>query len=298
MSILSTVTTGKQIGPQIHTIAGNNGVGKTTWAASHPSTLILDLEKGSEHIDVARISSDKIKNLSSFREVLKELTETKHDFQNICIDSVEALEGLIADAVCAEGKVQSLEDFGGGYGKGYSRTREIMREIMIDLQGLKTKGITSILVAHTQVKTVTDPATNQSYDRVIMRCNDKMAAVVRDLSDNVFYATYKVFTTKENGKTKAFGDGQRVMYTQWRPGFDAKNRLELPLELPLSYDAFAEACQIKPDANIEDLLVDITSMSEKIDAALKANVAAQVEKFKTNPVKLKEIKNRLMKYVA
>jgi hypothetical protein len=173
-----------------------------------------------------------------------------------------------------------------------------MREIMIELRELQSKGITSILIAHTQVKSHSDPATNQTYDRVIMRCNDKMAALIRDLSDNVFYATYKVFVTTENKKTKAFGDGQRVMYTQWRPGFDAKNRLDLPLEIPLSYDAFQEVCSKKPEANPESIIADIQQMSENLDADLKKTVKEQVEKYKQNPIKLKEIKNRLMKYVA
>lgn len=298
MSILSSVTTGKQIGPQIHTIAGNNGVGKTTWAASFPKPLLIDLEKGSEHLDVARVPASAVPSLTIFRQVLKEFMEMKHDYKTIVVDSVEALEGLISDAVCAEGKVESIEKYENGYGKGYVRAREIMREIMHDLQGLQARGVTTVLVAHTQVKSQTDPATNQTYDRVIMRCNDKMAALIRDLSDNVFYATYKVFTTKENNKTKAFGDGQRVMYTQWRPGFDAKNRLDLPLELPLSFDAFAEACGQKPEADTTVLLSEISEMSEKLDDKLKADVKAMLEKFKNNPQKLREVKNRLMKFTA
>lgn len=296
---LANVTTGKQIGAQIHVIAGNNGVGKTTWAASFPNPLILDLENGSRHIDVARITKDKLPNLDAVRKTLKELIQSKHDFKTIVIDSAEALEGLISDAVCAEGKVDSIEKYDGGYGKGYTRTRELMREIFGDLDLLKTMGTTIVIVAHTQTKTVSDPTTNQTYDRVIMRCNDKMAALIRDLSDNVFYASYKVFTAKENGKTKAFGDGQRVMFTQWRPGYDAKNRLDLPLELPLSYDAFAEACSLKPEANSSTIVEDINEMSEKLtDQKLKDTVKAQLEKFKNDSAKLKEIKNRLMKYVA
>lgn len=296
--MLENVTTGKQIGPQIHTIAGSNGVGKTTWAASFPKVLVIDLEKGSLHLDVKRIPADKVPTLEAFRSLIRELLDSKHDYQTVVIDSVESLEGLIAVGVCLEGKVGSIELYDGGYGKGYTRTREIMREIMMDLQSLQTRGITSILVAHTQIKTVTDPTNNQSYDRVIMRCNDKMAAVVRDLSDNVFYATYKVFTTEQKGKTRAFGDGQRVMLTQWRPGFDAKNRLELPLELPLSYDAFIEACGQPTASDTASIVSDIQAMAEKVDAKLKASVHEQIKKFKNNPAKLREMKNRLMKFTA
>lgn len=293
---LANVVTGKQIGPQIHTAFGVNGVGKTTWAAAFPQCLMADLEKGSGHLDVARDSS--IEKLEQFRALVRELKESNHNYLSFAVDSVEALEGLINDAVCIEGNVNSIEKYEGGFGKGYTRTREIMREIMMDLQGLKTKGITSILVAHSQVKQISDPATNQAYDRVIMRANDKLAAVVRDLSDNVFYASYKVFTTKDNGKTKAFGDGQRVMYTQWRPGFDAKNRLDLPFELPLSYDAFIEACAAKPEADVQTIIGEIEEMSKTLDESMKVKVREQLVRFKSNPVKLQEVKNRLMKYAA
>lgn len=299
MSLLSTATTGKSIGAQIHVIAGNNGVGKTTWASAFPDVVMADLESGARHIaGVARVSKETLKDLTTFRSFIKELTETTHNYKNFAIDSVESLEGMISDFVCAEGKVTSLEDYGGGYGKGHSRTREIMREIMMDLQNLRDKkSITTILVAHTQVKTMSDPATNLSYDRVIMRCNDKMAAIIRDLSDNVFYATYKVFMNKENGKMKAYGDGQRVMYTQWRPGFDAKNRLELPLELPLSYDAFIEELKKDKTIDMKQVIADINEISKAVDDTMKKVVAEQVEKFKTNPAKLNEVKNRLMSYV-
>lgn len=296
MSLLSNVTSGKQIGAQIHVIAGHNGVGKTTWAAGFPNPLILDLENGSSHLDVARVPANKLTSLSEFRAGLKELIESNHDFKTVAIDSVEALEHLISDSICKEHQVGSLEDL--GYGKGYAKSREVMREIMSDLQVLKAKGITSILIAHTQVKSHTDPATNQTYDRVIMRANDKLAAVIRDFADNVFFATFKVFTTKDGNKTKAFGDGQRVMYAQPRPGFDAKNRLELPLEMDLSYAGFAQACE---DAKVEDsasILSDIEEMSKQVDEKLKKTVAEQVEKFKNDPAKLKQVKNRLMKYVA
>lgn len=299
MSILDMVETGKKIGAQINVIAGINGVGKTTFTASFPDALIIDLEDGSKHLNVNRIPSSKVPTLVAFRSLIKDLIANPRTYKSVAIDSAEALEGLIADGVCLEGKVTSIELYEGGYGKGFSRTREIMREIFLDFKALRdTHNITVNIVAHTQVKPHTDPATNATYDRVIMRCNDKMAALIRDLSDNVFYATYKVLTMKENGKTKAFGDGQRIMYTQWRPGFDAKNRLELPLELPLSYDAFMEACSPQAATNSEEILEDIKQMSENLDEKMKITVKEQVEKFKGNALKLKEIKNRLMKYQA
>lgn len=298
MSLLDHVSMGKIKGPQFNVICGVNGVGKTTWATSFPKSICVDLEDGSKHLDVARIGADKFPDLEKVRAFICELRDKKHDYKTLVIDSAEALEALICDFVCKEGNVKSVELYDGGYGKGIARTREIMREIILEFNQLKQKGIEINLVAHTQVKTISDPTTNQSYDRVIMRTNDKMAAVIRDLADNVFFATYKVFTVQENKKTKAVGEGQRVMYTQWRPGFDAKNRLNLPHELALSYDAFMEALgNTEIDSNV--LAEEITQMASKItDEKFKKTVSDQIEKFKNNPAKLNEVKNRLMAYVS
>lgn len=295
MSFLENVTKGKKIGPQIHTIFGSNGIGKTTWAASFPSVLILDLEKGSDHLDVSRISSEKLKTLEDFRKVLKELISSKHSFETITIDSLESLEGLISDSVCLEGKVKSIELYDGGYGKGYVRSREIMRELFEDFRALQSKGMTIILVAHTQTKAHTDPTNNVSYDRIVMRVNDKLGSLVKDLSDSVFFVTYKVLTITENKKTKAFGDGQRVMYTAWRPSFDAKNRLNLPFEIPFSYDSFIEACKAGSEVNTSSILAELNEMATLIkDPNVKKAVSENLLKFKDNPSKLLQIKNQLI----
>lgn len=297
MDFLAQTTKGKIKTAQIHVVVGENGTGKSTFASSFPLPLMADLESGSLNIDVERLGPDKLPTLKEVRALIAQLIVDHGKFETFIIDSIESLEALIFDSVCIEGKSTSIEEAFGGYGKGYSRSREIMREIMMDLHKLRDKGVTCILVGHTQKKSHTDPTTNQTYDRVVMRANDKLAAVVRDLADNVLMVTHKVFTTTEKGKTKAFGDGQRVIYSAYRPSFDAKNRLDLPFELPLSYDAFKEACDRKPSEDVAELISEINEMIPSLDAQMQTAVKASVEKFKTNPTKLREIKNRAMTYL-
>lgn len=298
MSLLSKVSSGKKIGAQIHVMTGVNGVGKSTWAASFPSVLFADLENGSRHLDVKRLTKSDLLNLPAFRALVKELITSTHDYKTFVIDSIESLEAMITDAICLEPKekVNSIEDL--GYGKGYVRLKEITREIMIDLGVLRDKGVTVILVGHTQVKAHTDPASNQTWDKYIMRCSDKMAAVIKDMADNVFFANHKVLTVADKGKTRAFSDGQRVMYTQPRAGYEAKNRLELPNEMPLSYDAFVEYVEKAPEANVETLISDIKEMAENADAQIKNKIPELLDQFKNNPVKLKDLKNRLQKAMS
>jgi hypothetical protein len=63
-------------------------------------------------------------------------------------------------------------------------------------------------------------------------------------SDCCFFANYKLGTVKVQGKggqmsTKAT-QGDRVIYTQEKPAFLAKNRYALPAEMPFDWQAIRE----------------------------------------------------------
>lgn len=296
--MIAKITIGKQMRPMIHMIYGLPGVGKTTWASSFPDPLIIDLEKGSYHLDVARI--DDVANYDALMQTLQAIAsgveETKK-FRTIVIDSIEAMEALMCDHICIEGNVASIEKYDGGFGKGYARLRELARGVMTVLRKItETRGATVILIGHSQQKQFSDPSENTTFDRYTMRVNDKMGSVIRDLSDNVFFACHKVYTTKENGKTKAFSEGERVMKTEWRAAFDAKNRMSLPFELPLSYDAFMKA-SLGEGKSVDELRID----AEELAKAVKEEPirTAALEKIKTSTTKeeLLSIKARLYEIV-
>ena len=74
----------------------------------------------------------------------------------------------------------------------------------------------------------------------------RAAALLQEHSDIVLFANYRVSTVKAdvgfNKKvTRALGSGERVLYTEERPAFLAKNRYGLPDVLPLDWPAFAAA---------------------------------------------------------
>ena len=103
--------------------AGLPDVGKTTLASQAPEPIFLGLESGTYQLSVSRFS--KAHTLSEFLGQLKALQSEKHPFKTIVLDTVDALEPLIWKQVCTEGGVNSIEDYGGGYGKGYVRAGEI-----------------------------------------------------------------------------------------------------------------------------------------------------------------------------
>jgi len=58
---------------------------------------------------------------------------------------------------------------------------------------------------------------------------------------NQQYSTVKSDVGFNQKVTRAVGTGNRVLYTQERPGWQAKSRWSLPDTLPLDYSKFAEA---------------------------------------------------------
>lgn len=100
-----------------------------------------------------------------------------------------------------------------------------------------------MLTAHAQIRKFEQPDEMGSYDRWELKLGKKTssqtAPLVKEWADMVLFANYKtVIMTADNKKKKATG-GQRVLYTQHHPAWDAKNRHNLPEEMPFDYAGIA-----------------------------------------------------------
>src|SRR5690606_10937660 len=100
-----------------------------------------------------------------------------------------------------------------------------------------------ILIAHAAIEKFANPETD-SYDRYAPRLQKQASALVQEWCDEVLFASYRVHTrTSSEGfdrkRTQGIGTGERILRTTERPAHVAKNRLNLPDELPLDYRVFA-----------------------------------------------------------
>jgi hypothetical protein len=138
--------------------------------------------------------------------------------------------------------VKTIEDYAGGFGKGYTRAAEIWRGLLGELQGLGTK-MHIILISHAKIKRFEDPNLPTGYDRYVLAINEQAAAMVRQAVDAVLFANFKEAVRQANKKPskgdRGQGEAERALYTEHRPAFDAKNRFHLPFELPLEWSEFA-----------------------------------------------------------
>ena len=243
MTILSTATTGKRIVPVFALIYGVDGIGKTTFAASAPNPIFLGAETGTNQLDVSRLPAPN--SYAEFLQQVHALRTEKHDYKTAVIDSLDWLEPLIWAQVCSEANVASIELAYGGFGKGYSKAMDNWRQVIRALQ-LVQRRMHVILIAHAQIKKFEDPEAIASYDRYLVALNEKAANLLRQAVDVVLFANYKtkVINIREGtqgAKGKGRGTAERVMYTETRPAFDAKNRFGLPFELPLDWKVFGAA---------------------------------------------------------
>lgn len=258
MSILEHVHTGKRPAPPRLMLYGTEGIGKSTFAAQAPHPIFISTEDGLNEIDCT--SFPLAKTLVEVEDCLSALAKEPHDYQTVVIDSCDWLEQLIWDDLCRTSNAATIEKIDGGYGKGYIAALRYWRQIIESLNTLhKKRNMAVILIAHAKVERFEDPESS-AYDRYSPRLHKHAAAAVTEWCDAVLFATRTFRTETEDvgfGKERTIAvgigkdGGERILRTVGGPSCVAKNRYNLPYELPLSWDAFVNALSNQPSENKE-----------------------------------------------
>jgi len=216
-----------------------HGIGKSTWAASAPNCIILNIEDGLNDVECNR--TEHLTTMDGINESLMWLANNKHDFKNIAIDSVDWLEAIIhADVAKAAGK-SSIADI--GYAAGYKQALPIWDKLLFKLDWLRTeKKMNVIFIAHTAIVKHSDPE-HETYDRYQPALDKHAAAMLMEYCDEILFASYRVFIRKEDqgfNKERAIAvDGnERYVRTQETASCLAKNRLGMPPEIEFSWAAY------------------------------------------------------------
>lgn len=230
----------------------------STFAAQAPRPIFLPTEDGLGEIDC--VSFPLAKQLTEVEGYLKALAQEPHDYQTVVLDSLDWLEQLIWEDLCRLNNATTIEKVDGGYGKGYIAALGFWREIIDALDVLhKQRHMAVILIAHAKIERFEDPEST-AYDRYSPRLHKHASALLTEWVDAVLFATRTFRTEIEDAgfgrqRTIAVGvgqdGGQRILRTTGGPSCVAKNRYNLPYELPLSWDAFVNALSNQPLQNQE-----------------------------------------------
>lgn len=301
MSLLSTVTNGVVPRPHYILLHSEPGIGKTTFGSNAPNPIFLCAEKGTRHLDVNRL---ELGDFQKFLEVIEELRVEKHDYQTVIVDTVDHVEPLIHRLVCADKKKESIEDI--GYAKGYIYALEYWRELVAGLERLRDeRGMNIILLAHTEIKSHNDPQLPEPYDTYKIRLHHKAAAILVERVECVLFAKYFTHIEEKEGasKVKAYGDGTRVVFTDNRPSFLAKNRFNLPFMMPFKKDSswqdFEQACIASQNRSISQIKENILKLLPEVkDKETKEKIEARLKEVGDDPKMLIAIEERIKTIVA
>ena len=259
--------------PQRTTVHGEPGIGKTTFAANAPDVVFLCTESGADNVNVSHLHYDG-HDPRTYDEVLAALegVPTDGSVKNVCIDTIDGLEGIIHAHI----KTTTNKPVGEhGYGKGYDKALDLMRGVLASLERLRDRGIGTILLAHSTIENFANPE-GADFSYVTIKAHKKISGLIVEWSDAVFYARREQRAyTNDSGKTIGVGSSKRELCTEKTPTFVAKNRLRLPPKMPLSWADYQHAIDTFVPLDAKALRVEATELA----AAFGAEAMAELEKI-------------------
>jgi len=249
MSLLSQIKVGADHKPPRMVIYGVHGIGKSSLACGAPNPIMIDVEGGADEIGVPRFP--KAQSFSDIIDQVMVLIQEEHEYQTLIIDSADWAEKMIWDTTAQKLFAKGMKGMSQPsiesvpYGKGYV---EALSEWRYLLQGLDTlrvqRGMSIIMLAHTEVKRFDDPASD-GYERYQIALHKTASALVQEWADAVLFYGWQVMVKQSDAGfnrtiTKGRGTGARLLHTEERPSALAKNRYAMPdrIEIP---DAPAES---------------------------------------------------------
>ena len=226
----------------------NEGLGKSTLAASAPNPIFIDVEDGLSEIDTS--SYGLCTTFDMVMEQLRYLYKTKTEFETIVIDSIDACERLMYKKVCQEHNIQSISDI--PYGGGFSKAAEKLNSLVAAFDAIrKNQNMRIIILGHSQIKTVQNLLGND-YDSYMPNIRDKHSDLIKHWCDIVGYLHTKTYTDISKGSfgkdiIKNIGGSERVFSCATNINFASKNRygIEEDIDIPKEngYEAITKAIE-------------------------------------------------------
>jgi hypothetical protein len=290
--------------PPIIVMHGVVGVGKSTFASESPKPIFADVEDRTAHLNIHRLPKPGQYQYEDLLEQIDWLTTAKHDYQTFVIDGFDRLELVVHEyltrtrATDKGKKVSHIQDY--GYGKGFEYAEQVWADLLDRLKTLRAKrSMTIILLGHSLQKDEEDVVRGEKYKRLKIKLQDRVKAIVENESDCILFATHEVLITKDKqDKAVPLSEGKSIMYTEYRPQWDAKNCLGLPFQLPLDWPSFDDAMKKGQPNSPEALRQSIEGLLSRVDNQEVREKATKAFQDAGNDAKrLNIIKNRLVTIV-
>ncbi|HNO77612.1 MAG TPA: ATP-binding protein [Phycisphaerae bacterium] len=239
MPLMDSLITTTTPAPPKMIVYGQPGVGKTTFAASADAVLI-DCENGAGAVPGLK-RTPYLQTWPQMREWLVEIaTAPPDDASGIAVDTIDWMIQRIIEHVVLDLDGKSAGNITNTLGTahgGYFKAREIAqnivyRDLLPLLNAVTDNGMAVILLAHAANTKMTAP---EGFDLRLAAPDlpQWIAPPFIEWADAVLYAS------RDGDERKLLTQGTNVIL--------AKNRYDLPAELPLSWPALMQALTHDPD---------------------------------------------------
>jgi hypothetical protein len=229
------INQGRKPRPRRVLVYGENGVGKSSFAAQWPSPLFLNLEDGIGDIEVD--STDVIRSVSEFYGILTQLHETR--YETIVVDTIDWLEKLICSEVAKSQGKTTIEEI--GFGRGYQAVEAQWQNILAGFSFIWNHGKHVVFTCHESIEKFTNPE-GDSFNYWRPSLHPKGSGCLTEWCDEVFFLRFRTSTVQKQegfGTKRSLGVGgkERYICTTKTAAYEAKNRLGLPDEIAPNFDA-------------------------------------------------------------
>lgn len=246
MSVLASVTV-PETGPQIITICGDAGTGKSSLAATFPKPIFIRAEDG-----VARIPSafrphalPVIDSADQLWEQITALIHEPHDYQTAVIDTVSALDRIfVAYIMKLDGKARSLNAAMGGYGAGFNMLASMHQRVRKGAELMRQKrNMNIVFIAHAEVDRVSPPD-GDDYSRYSLRMthSKSLPPYVDDVDAVGFLRQEIVMKGDDDERKRAISTGDRELVCHLTASNVSKNAWGItdPIRVVLGQNPLAQ----------------------------------------------------------
>ena len=258
------VATGKPEATSI-ILNGVEGWGKTTAAAYAPKPIIL-MARGETGFDTLRrsnlvpdVDSQLVESWPDLLAIVAELATTK--YQTVALDALGGFERMCQEHVCAaefDGKWGERGFI--GYQRGFDLTASEWLKLLQGLDALRAKTRANVLLlSHAKPIKSRDPIAPE-FDRWCADCHPKVWAATSRWADTVLFARFVTVVTepeRKGQKVRGIGGTERVIETEHRDAWDAKNRFGMDQQIQVEADPtktwatiWAAICGVKSNVKV------------------------------------------------
>jgi hypothetical protein len=231
-------------------VVGPQGVGKTEFAASFPNAKvyydtqesgILDLVSY-KRIKPPQHEPEEITDFNQLCEIGARAGKLRNEgVETLVFDSLTGLERLCFDYHCEQ--YYDGDNSKSGFLAYYQGPKNAARvdwagRFLESCQNAMNEGLNIVMIAHVQVKTHQNPE-GADFDRYIPYLDKETWQFTHKWATAVLFYNYHFLVAEKKGdkkeKTPLTRKGKadasslsRMLFTEWTPAYDAKNRMGLP----------------------------------------------------------------------